>query len=352
MNTIYKTLKYALLSVSVITLFSSCEHKELCFNHPEHALKSDVLIEAQYEQEWEYPYKGFTDWISDAGWPEFYGMLYDDLRPGIPSGLRVQVYDENGQNNIFNIDTFGGVVPMIPGEHSILFYNNDTEYILFNEMSSYVRANATTRTRTRASYIGNQYMDTQDENTVNPPDMLYGHYIDSYTAQRTLEPDLLSITMHPLVFTYLIRYEFEHGLEYVALARGALAGMAESVYLNSGQTSEKSATILFDCTVQNFGTQALVRSFGVPDFPNEHYSTRGDRQYGLNLEVRLRNGKIISFDFDVTDQVQKQPQGGIIFVRGIKITDDEGKENGSGFDVEVEDWGDYEDIQLPLTPLN
>ena len=33
------------------------------------------------------------------------------------------------------------------------------------------QAKATTRTRTRSSYLGNSYMDTKNENTVNQPDM-------------------------------------------------------------------------------------------------------------------------------------------------------------------------------------
>ena len=215
-------------------------------------------------------------------------------------------------------------------------------------MQSFASAKATTRTRTRSSYLGNSYMDTNDENTVNQPDMLYGSYMESYVAERSTETDVIPVTMHPLVFTYLVRYEFSHGLEYVSLARGALAGMAQAVWLNSGRTSDEAATVLYDCTVEDFGTQALVRSFGIPDFPNEHYGTRAGRKYGLNLEVRLKNGKIKSFDFDVTDQVAAQPQGGVIVVKGIEISDEEGTEGGSGFDVDVEDWGDYEDIELPL----
>ena len=237
---------------------------------------------------------------------------------------------------------------MRPGEHSLLFFNNDTEYIVFDEMQSFALAKATTRTRTRSSYLGNSYMDKKDENTVNQPDMLYGSYMESYVAKNTTEPDVIPVTMHPLVFTYLVRYEFSHGVKYVSLARGALSGMAQAVWLNSGHTSDEAATVLYDCTVENFGTQALVRSFGIPDFPNEHYGRRAKRKYGLNLEVRLKNGKIKSFDFDVTDQVAAQPRGGVIVVKGIEISDEEGKEGNSGFDVDVKDWGKYEDIELPL----
>ena len=215
-------------------------------------------------------------------------------------------------------------------------------------MNSFASAMATTRTRTRASYGGNPYMENTVENTVNAPDMLYGNYMENYTAERKTETDELPVTMHPLVFTYLVRYEFSHGLEYVALARGALAGMAGAVWLNSGRTSEEAVTILYDCSVEDFGAQACVHSFGIPDYPNEHYTARAERRYGLNLEVRLKNGKVKSFDFDVTDQVAVQPQGGVIVVSGIEISDEDGTEGGSGFEVDVEDWGEYEDVELPL----
>lgn len=344
----YTAIRYVPLLVGTLMLLASCEHKDLCFDHDPHAPTSDVRIEARYEQEWQYTYEGGTDWKSYPSWQESFGMEYDALRPGIPDGLRVQVYNADGTDNIFNIDPEGGVVQMRPGEHSLLFYNNDTEYIVFDDMQNYASARATTRTRSRSSYMGNSYMTENEENTVNQPDMLYGSYMESYTAERSAVADVIPVTMHPLVFTYVVRYEFSHGLEYVSLARGALAGMAQAVWLNSGRTSAEAATILYDCTMQDFGAQALVRSFGVPDFPNEHYGTRAGRRYALNLEVRLKNGKIKSFDFDVTDQVAAQPQGGVIVVRGIEIPDDEGMEGGSGFDVDVEDWGEYEDIELPL----
>nr|WP_233555714.1 MULTISPECIES: hypothetical protein [unclassified Bacteroides] len=43
-----------------------------------------------------------------------------------------------------------------------------------------------------------------------------------------------------------------------------------------------------------------------------------------------------------------QPQGGVIVVSGIEIPDEEGMEGGSGFDVDVDGWGEFEDIELPF----
>ena len=241
----------------------------------------------------------------------------------------------------------GGNLLLSEGSHSLLFYNNDTEYIVFDKLESFATARASTRTRTRSSYMGNSYSQTKNEKTVSAPDMLYGNYLEKYTPEKVVVAPDMDITMHPLVFTYVIKYEFEHGLQYVALARGALAGMAEAVYMNSGKTSADVATILYDCTIEDYGTQAVVNSFGIPNYPNDNYLRTSDR-YSLNLEVKLKNGIVRNFDFDVTEQVAKQPHGGIITVSGIIISDEDGKQGSSGFDVDVNDWGEFEDIEIPL----
>lgn len=109
------------------------------------------------------------------------------------------------------------------------------------------------------------------------------------------------------------------------------------------------ATLLYDCTLKPWGAEAVVTSFGVPDYPNALYTTtRTPRSNALNLEVRLKNGVIKSFNFDVTDQIKEQPQGGVIVVKGIEISDEDGKEGSSGFDVDVDGWGEFEDIIIPL----
>lgn len=334
--------------VLMFLLFASCEHKELCYDHWKHAPSSNVGIVANYEREWQYTGIGGTDWANCSDFYERFGIRYDELRPALPEGLRMHIYKEDGTDEMLNLATHGEVVAMPLGEHSMLFYNNDTEYIVFDRMHSFASARATTRRRSRASYTGNPFMDAKREETANMPDMLYGNYMESYTVERKPKVEELSVGMHPLVFSYLVRYEFSHGLEYVALARGVLAGMAESVYMHDGHTSKETVSVLFDCSMESFGAQAVVRSFGVPDFPNEHYITKISGKYGLNLEVRLKNGKTKQFNFDVSEQVARQPQGGVIVVRGLEISDEEGEELGSGFGVEVDDWGEYEDVEIPL----
>lgn len=339
----------ALLGI-VMFVAVSCEQKDLCYDHWDHDETYDVYLAAEWKLMWEYPVDGGTDWKAD--WAKYdFDMTYEDLLPEVPDGIKVQVYTD-GENrsatnrSTSNIPAEGGKVSMSEGTHQILMYNNDTEYIVFNDIESTVNATATTRSRSRATYVGNSFFgENKMENTVNPPDALFGHYIASYTARKSAEAPVLNVMMKPLVFRYVVRYYFDHGLEYVGLGRGALAGMAGSVYLTDGHTGSDVVTVLYDCEVKSWGVEAVVNSFGAPNYPNPDYS-RSNGKYGLNLEVRLKNGHIYSFDFDVTDRVMRQPRGGVIEVHGINITDEMGKEDTGSFDVDLDGWGEFNDVYI------
>lgn len=331
-----------------VLMFTACDHKDLCFDHPEHATRYQTMVAINHNLQWEIAHEGKTNWFAD--WDhEYFGRHYHELIPSKPEGVRVRMYHTEPPHLVTNIPADGGLLEMRPGNNSIIFYNNDTEYIQFDDMDTYAEATASTRVRSRASYRGNPYLPeaTRSEETVAPPDPLFAHYIDEYTQLAGSTAQNLSVTLHPVTYKYVIRYEFDSGAEYVGIARGALSGMARSVNLSTGRTSKEKATFLFDCEVKPWGVEAIVGSFGVPDFPNPNY-TRGEESHALNLEVRLRNGKNFSFDFDITDDIRKQPMGGVIKVTGLKISDKDGWEGGEGFDVTVNGWGEDQDIDIKL----
>jgi hypothetical protein len=346
------------MAAMAASVLCSCNQKDICFDHDsEYTLKT----KAEYNLIWHESYDIYDnyadvnlDWTDE--WPEFLDASSDDLCPSEPTGLRVISIRDDQRLGMSNIDGKGGEIPARSGgEYSLLFYNNDTETIVFDDLESAATTKVTTRSKTRASYKGSPYVTTKAENTVTEPDILFSGYIESFLPDRTQEVETVEVEMNPIVYTYVIRYEFESGFEYVSLARGALAGMAESAYLKDGTTTENPVTILFDCSLSADGVTATVNSFGIPGYtPNATVLDNkgkliGDsNKYGLNLELRLRNGETLTYDFDVTEQVRIQPNGGIITVGGIVVPDEVGKKGGSGFNVEVKDWGDYNDVELPL----
>ncbi len=232
-------------------------------------------------------------------------------------------------------------------------YNNDTESIVFADLENNATTRATTRTRTRSTYLGNTYSGVSKglERTVNQPDMLWGAFIKEYNAEKVIVPERYEVTLQPLVYTYVICFKVAEGLEYVKDARGALAGVAGSVYLNTGYTSSDAVTVFFDCEMTDYGCVAYVRSFGIPNYPANDYvnpGSRGEEQkYALNLELRLANDKYLSLDFDVTSQLGRQPHGGVIVQDGIVVKREEAVTSG-GFDVDVDDWEEEVNVSIPL----
>lgn len=325
-----------------MSMLTSCVH-ELCYDHYRTV---EVGLTWEYEWERDYGMNHFGTW--DA---EFHGFNYDYLRPERPEWVNLIRFSDNQAQYEHFLTAEGGDVIVDAGDgQSFLLYNGDTEYIILSDVASApnARASATGRSRASLSVIKGVHADAR---TTNPPDVIYSAFVENVPSVELHERKPLAIKMQPLVYTYVVRYEFEHGLEHVALARGALGGMAESVYLRNGTTSDNTSIVLYDCEIKPYGCEAHVRSFGVPGFPDSYYGQRVAKsrpnEFMLNLEVCLKNGKNIEFDFDISDQIVNQPRGGVIKVSGIRIEDEESTYD-SGFSVGIDNWGEREDIDLPV----
>lgn len=344
----YNRLVSLIVTTFMAAMFGSCiyDYEGDCSEEiPSTWHKTD--IEATYNTEWEVPITPRMDW--ESHWPDSIGIPYSALRPAIPSGLRMACYNSHDPvPYLINMPSQGGEID-VPGEIlDVLFYNNDTEYIVFENVNHFSEVTATTRLKTRASYTGNSALGSEyeAEPTVSAPDMLFTTSMTDYRPAD--DSTTIEVYLEPVVFSYAVHFTFKHGLEHVVLARGTLTGMAAGVNLYTRTTIHERATILYDCTLHNEGITAIVQSFGVPDYHvnDEHPDMTG--RYGITLEMLLDNGKTVTRDFDVSPQVAVQPSGGVIMVGDISITEDESKPptGGGAFDVDVADWGDNEDIYI------
>ncbi len=320
----------------VVMTCMSCR-KELCYDH-----YPSINLNFDWELEWERDYgmSHITKWD-----PDVHHFKYDELRPSVPEWVKMIRYFDDGRvvERFFSPDVAKYEVSE-DDRYSMLFYNGDTEYIILSDVASLHDARATATSRTRAGASLQSMKDMYHSRTTNSPDVIYSAYVDQAPGVMNHQVKEMPIKMQPLVYTYLVTYEFEHGLEYVDIARGALGGMAEGVYLRTGVTTDETSIILFDCSLYSKGCRCQVRSFGIPGFPDSYFGRTqpGQRPYTLSLEVRLKNGKSAEFTFDITDQIKNQPRGGVIKVSGIRIEDEIGNEpgGGGGFDVDVSDWDD------------
>ncbi|MDE6577014.1 MAG: DUF5119 domain-containing protein [Muribaculaceae bacterium] len=328
----------------LVALMASCRD-ELCYDHYPH-----LGVSLTWEHEWERDYgmNHSVNWDASVQ-----GIDYDALRPGKPEWVNIHLFSPDGSHRESYMDNDGDYITVEANvNHSLLLYNGDTEYIILSDLATppKARASATDRSRASLTYVSSLHPNSR---TTNPPDILYSAYLSQVDAIGNHENRSITVKMKPLVYTYIIRYEFEYGNEHIALARGALGGMAEAVYLIDGRTSDDSTIILYDCEIKDYGCQAQVMSFGAPGLPDEFYSKADDnspeRHYTLNLEVRLKNGNFVEYNIDVSDQIKNQPRGGLIKVSGLRI-EDKDSSSEAGFNITVEDWGEREDIELPVTP--
>ena len=313
----------------MMLLVVSCNHKELCYDHDPHSERVEYKLELDFDCEWEYNIESNIDW--EQVWKPEYGISYDDIRPKEPEGVRVHIFNEDDRTEtVRNLTKQNATIRFNQeGHYDMLFYNNDTEYIVFEGLESFNTASATTRGSSRLR-------------AMNAPDMLFGAYMDSIFVEKSSQAQTMKVTLKPLVYTYLVRYEFAERTDEITSATGALDGVACRVNLSDGRTTPDVATISYDCTPGDFGVQALVRSFGIPDYPNPNY-TRSDHKYETYLEIRLKDGKTKTFKFDITEQMGKQPHGGVILIQDIKMND---SSSGGAFDVGVEGWGEAVDVPL------
>lgn len=339
MNPILRLIHFLLLGI----VLSACKHTSVEDLDP--VFTKRMMVQATYENQWQFPTEEGVDWQQYPAWEETFHLQYDLLRPLTPDGLRAQVSLEDGKASVFNIHPCGGEVPFTDSEQSLLFYNNNTEFIVFDALHTLKQATATTRSR---SDVSRPSVIEGDGDAMNAPDMLYTHYIESFKGEDYPDATTLQVTLQPLVYSYLIQYEFSKGLEEIKQAKGSLSGMADAVSLSDQQTSSKTATLLFQAAVREFAIQALIHSFGIPDYPSAG-ETPVDRKYMLELDIKLKSGNVQHFRLDVTDQVGKQPRGGVIRVTGLEVDEEKAHPSyDSGFDVNVSGWGDDINITLPI----
>ncbi len=342
------TLKWITL-IAIFFGFTSCIYDYLDPCEDSSVGWFPTLVEAEYETDWYIPVTPRKPWETD--FPESIGTDQSKLRPQIPSGLRIISYPDKGELQSFNLPPHGGNIDLHSLSSHLLFYNNDTEYIIINPKEGFDSVTATTRQHSQGTYKGNPKVGTvaNPQPVYSSPDMLFRASIADYDAEKPDSMRIINIELLPAVFTYVVHFAFDSGLDYVQSARGAITGMARGVLLSSGKAlDDGGVTLLYDCEKEGDGMTGIVKSFGLPGYTPQGEPIYPDRRYGITLQTYLRNGKMLTFDFDVTSQVAVQPYGGVIMVNGVAINDSDGKpEGGNGaFDVDVNPWGPSDDIDI------
>lgn len=122
---------------------TACQHKHLSDEGDCPSPHQELRVEALYRQDWEIPFRNGTVW--EENWPADFGMDYKDLRPFLPQGFRMSFYNGDALLGSTNLPTHGRRYYRQKGNYSLLFFNNDSEYIVFEGMDRLSTARASTR---------------------------------------------------------------------------------------------------------------------------------------------------------------------------------------------------------------
>lgn len=338
-----RNINKILIACAFVISLSGCR-KDLVYEPKEEMSENSLELEIDWELEWEYGVD--TDW--NNSWSDLGADNdYDYFRPRKPEGIAVVFYDGDLNDYYYNrelhLPASGGTVKLDETTKAILLYNDDSEYISLNGLASPLTAYASTRTSNLARGSIEDYHP--EERIMNAPDVLYGAYSSVDELNSTKADNKASLTLKPLVYGYVVKFHIEKNREFVAGAQGKLAGMAENIFIKDGRKSDSKAIIPFTGFLTSYGVAAQIITFGTPDvFSDSEDNTRHD----LILDLLLTNGKTISFDYDITEQLDHQPTGGVIILEGLEIPDEMVK-GSSGFETDVDSWGDDQQIDLPIS---
>ena len=357
------------------SLFMGCERKDLylaqrgtlSIDVSVYDIQLDLLWGVEWQTKWQYM------------WDE---SLYGSIGYTEPSGVRANVYAINQINQRVkyttrNFSKDGGKVSLTTNStYDMVFYNNDTEYILFaTDDSTYYYA--TTRGNSRAPY-------TRSFANYNQPDQLFGTYLhdlyvtddpEAYEKEIMADGSILYVfdvdaSLTPYTYIYLcqvmlLNNEDEMGTRVNGAEGLTLSGLAGGVDLFTRMTDSTHVVAITQDDVKPLlkertlhlpdGTTtkgdifaARVMTWGIPGVdPLEHTFTRQPIQTNnpINMAVglKLRNGSVYTIETDVTEQLKQSPAGGVItlVIDAGEIPDSVigGKPKpGGGFDASVDNW--------------
>lgn len=290
-----------------------------------------------------------------------------------PTGMSVLVYDINGKavrtaltNDITHAD-----FELIPGIYKVLAYNQSpSEFgtVRFDNMetwdaaavyaeatkSAWYKSKAPEQVLTTPEWIGTGNAENLE---VNVGMVKASPSIRKTKGTEYPETNILC-TLEPKNIIYTVSVTvYIKGIHNLKAARASLDGMAAGYMLGEGQPSEDVCThLLEDWTITrntSDPTQGYIKtditSFGLP------YGHKGNAsENSLKLSLLLVDNQTkLDYEFPVGDNFQKG-EDTVLRLEIIKTLDnalpDVKPENGAsgGFDVNVDDWGDEDIIDIPV----
>lgn len=307
-----KKILHAAAAAAVLAAVTSCEHKELCYDHSD-AVDVEVVF----------------DWCNapDAS----------------PESMSLYLFPAGGEALRYEFtDCRGGTIRVPVGSYEALCLNSDTENVTYRNAECRETFEVTTRTADLLSGLsvlgvlsdGVPRVDgTESERVILPPDMLWSDYAESVELKPTAGTPTVTLSPEMSICRYTVEIRNAVNLKYVSGISGSLSSMAESLYPGVGcdATCKTGATIPFDAAVSADKSTVTgeLFAFGCPSARKTHT---------LTVYAVLSDESKWYYTYDVTDQIHSAPDRRDVHIVLDGLPLPKPIVNGGGFQPDVDDW--------------
>lgn len=314
-----------------LLLFSSCNHKEFCYDHP-HGVRLQLVYDWSEAPE-----------ANPAGMTVFFYPVNDPVsRQDVEVSPYAVRYDFSNNS--------GGQIELKPGRYIAVTYNNDTEAVQFGGLNAYNTQFGYTRTGHILEPMYGNGLSTDggngnfcDEEVVITPDQLWG-CTDMDVVVTGTENQTITLYPHDMLCLYSYEVRNVDNLDKVAKISGALSGMSPALYIAGESLHDDHVTLPVEAWKDGESTvRGQFFTFG-------HHEELQD-PHRMAFYVEMLDGSKYSFtsaaNLDVTDQVHSAPDRRRvhIIIDGLNIPTP--IEGGSGLAPDLDDWDDVQqDVEL------
>lgn len=328
---IYKKL-YILIALFAL-LFASCNHKELCFHHDHR-----VTIRVKFDWQLEPDAHGDVRSMCVIFYPVDEGKTPVRFDFNNPEGG--EVYLEPGEYKVITRNTDSDDVDLIKGLDDFETYEVYTrECNIFEPIYGNGAGLPPTRDDAYGCHLTFEpvYTDHLMDLTVTEEGVEY-HFCADHNPSGMQEPDMAhTIWLIPEKRTATYEYEIRNvtNLRSVAQMTASMTGMCDGLLLGHFAL-DHSATVEMPFEAHNERNTEITGKFCALEYCRDH-----NPDMKLYVYMWLKDGQQIYYVWDVTEQVQASTDRYYykIIIDGMdipKIDEDE----GGGFNVGVDDWGD------------
>lgn len=326
----YRQIAYAFLKMLVAAVFlllaaqvlSSCEHKELCYDHP-HQQNVEVAF----------------DW--------------SEAPDANPASMSVYLYPvDGGAPKSYELTSLqGGYISVAPGVYNVLCVNSDKETHLIKGMDKFETFEVTSaHTRELQGFLSTMAQsapratDAENEPWMVEPEMLWSAHVERVVVKERGEKTLITMKPKARVNSCSVEIKNVKNLHGVKTLRATISGLAGGWLAGLDKLSDAKVTIPFNLTGNADQTtlSGNLSLFGhCPIQPVRHK---------VMIYAELKDGSHWNYEKDVTDQIhdpEHQDETHIkVEIENLPLPKPV-PDNGSGLAPNVGKWNEIH-INIPM----